>query len=126
VTVIDSTDLVSFIDRLDNGQKLEFVHGFFLDGANRMLWSETLARGCETHIEVDLRGLLGTALRVDAHGLIVAHNHPSGVARPSSRDVTATYDLQRICARIRLKLYDHLIVAAGRCFSFRAEGLLET
>lgn len=64
------------------------------------------------------------ALRVNAGGLILAHNHPSGVARPSPRDVTSTLELQRICRKMKIDLIDHLIVTAAACFSFRAEGLL--
>lgn len=102
----------------------EFLHVFFFDRGNRLCWSETLAHGAQQTATIDLRGLICTGLRVDACGLILAHNHPSGVARPSPQDVTGTLDLKRICDKIGIAVIDHLIVAACSFFSFRSERLL--
>jgi DNA repair protein RadC len=122
--VPDTSQLLAYLFELDNGRHDEFVHAFFLDRAGRLAWSETLATGLTSTAKVEFRHLICTALRVDATGLILAHNHPSGNATPSARDVTSTLDLQRICKKIGIELIDHLIVAAGRGFSFQAERLL--
>lgn len=83
-----------------------------------------MANGGVESVGVDFRLLVCTALRVDAVGLILAHNHPSGVATPSPKDISATLELQRICGKIGIQVLDHIIVASGSCFSFRAERIL--
>ena len=122
--ISDTAQLQAYLFELDGGRQDEFVHAFFLDKAGRLAWSETLATGMPNSATLEFRHLICTALRVDATGLILAHNHPSGTAIPSARDVTSTLDLQRLCKKIGIELIDHLIVAAGRCFSFQAERLL--
>ena len=122
--VSDASQLLSYLFELDAGRQDEFVHAFFLDASGRLAWSETLSTGLPRSAMIEFRHLICTALRVDATGLILAHNHPSGSARPSARDVTSTLDLQRICKKIGIELIDHLIVASGSCFSFQSERLL--
>jgi DNA repair protein RadC len=122
--VSGSLDIVAFLRRLEAGRCDEFVHAFFFGEDERLAWSETIAEGRTRRVDVDYRELIGLALRVNAGGLILAHNHPSGVARPSPRDVTSTLDLQRVCKKMKIDLLDHLIVTTAACFSFRAEGLL--
>jgi DNA repair protein RadC len=91
---------------------------------NQLNWSETIANGGVESVQVDYRLLICTALRVDAAGLILAHNHPSGAATPSPKDISSTLELQRICGKIGIQVLDHIIVASGSCFSFRAEHIL--
>jgi len=122
--ISDTSELLAYLFELDSGRKDEFVHAFFLDASRRLAWSETLATGLPNSAKLEFRHLICSALRVDATGLILAHNHPSGTARPSARDVTSTLDLQRICNKIGIELIDHLIVASGSWFSFQSERLL--
>ena len=122
--VSDTSQLLDYLFDLDDGRHDEFVHAFFLDASGRLAWSETLATGLPHSTKFQFRHLICTALRVDATGLILGHNHPSGTAKPSARDVTSTMDLQRICKKIGIELIDHLIVASGSWFSFQSERLL--
>jgi DNA repair protein RadC len=122
--ISETSQLLTYLFELDSGRQDEFVHAFFLDKAGRLAWSETVATGLPKSATLEFRQLICTALRVDATGLILAHNHPSGTAAPSARDVTSTLDLQRLCRKIGIELIDHLIVASGRYFSFQAERLL--
>lgn len=122
--ISDTSQLIEYLRRLDDGRHNEFIHAFFLDQAGRLTWSETLANGQANSVKLEYRHLICTALRVNASGLILAHNHPSGATSPSPKDVTSTLELQRICRRIGIELIDHLIVASGSCFSFRAERIL--
>lgn len=125
--MIPETSLLhAYLIELDSGRQDEFVHAFFLDRTGRLAWSETLATGLTSSVKLEFRQLICTALRVDATGLILAHNHPSGTASPSARDVTSTLDLQRLCWKIGIELIDHLIVASGNCFSFQAQRLLRS
>jgi RadC-like JAB domain len=102
----------------------EFVHAFYLDHTNHLAWSETVARGNGNRVEFDYRTLISTALRLDARGIIIGHNHPSGSAKPSRDDIVATRHLKQVCEPLGIRLIDHLIVAQRSCFSFVAEKLL--
>ncbi len=59
-----------------------------------------------------------------AHAFIVAHNHPSGVARPSDHDRELTRRLQAVGAMVGIELKDHVVVGHEACFSFAAQGKL--
>ena len=71
-----------------------------------------------------MRENFGEALRLDAHGLILAHNHPPGHCRPSSCDIIATRRLAEVARALDIVLIDHLIFTDEAVYSMRAEGLL--
>ena len=68
--------------------------------------------------------MLKQALRHNAAALILAHNHPSGVAEPSMQDQALTRTLAEALAFIDVKVLDHFIVAPGCCLSFAERGLM--
>lgn len=123
--ISETAQIYQYLRQMAAGQDDEFLHAFFLDEAFRLCWSETLSIGDPRTVSFDYRGLVCMALRVNAAGLILAHNHPSGSVSPSPKDITSTLDLQRLCKKIGIALLDHLIIASGNCFSFRAEKILQ-
>jgi DNA repair protein RadC len=85
---------------------------------------ETFCSGATECVIVHPRALFRQAMRLDCGGLLLAHNHPSGDARPSALDIDAT---RRIAAHGRLldvELIDHLIVAGNTVTSMKRAGLL--
>jgi DNA repair protein RadC len=64
------------------------------------------------------------ALRYRAAAVILAHNHPSGVATPSSADRRITERLRDALALIDVRVLDHIVVGRGDCYSFAENGLL--
>jgi DNA repair protein RadC len=64
------------------------------------------------------------ALARNAAAVILAHNHPSGVAEPSQADELITQRLKEALALVDIRLLDHLIVGDGSCVSFAEKGLL--
>ena len=64
------------------------------------------------------------ALKYNAFGLILAHNHPSGDPTPSQSDLLATQELRSALALIDVRLFDHIIVAKNQALSFVSQGLL--
>ena len=60
----------------------------------------------------------------NAAGVILAHNHPSGVAEPSIQDQALTRTLAEALGLVDVKVLDHFIVAPGACLSFAERGLL--
>jgi DNA repair protein RadC len=122
--VTGTLQIARYLLRLAGQNAEEFVHAFFLDRTNRLTWSETVARGNSHTVAFDYRTIVSTALRLDAHGIIIGHNHPSGSATPSKMDIAATRNLKGVCEPLGVKIIDHLIVARQSCFSFLAENLL--
>lgn len=93
-------------------------------GPGRRLLGLSRHPGGPDSAELPLRAIVAEALRLDAAGMIVAHNHPSGEARPSEADVAATAALARALRPLGIRLHDHLIFAGADCASFRDLGLL--
>lgn len=83
-----------------------------------------LVAGSPETVELPLRRIFADALRLDAVGLILAHNHPSGDPQPSREDVEATRILAATGDRLGIRLIDHLIFAGARTCSLRGLGLL--
>jgi DNA repair protein RadC len=96
----------------------------FLDAQNRVIQAEELFRGTLTQTSVYPREVVKHALRHNAAAVILAHNHPSGVAEPSVQDQSLTRTLAEALALVDVKVLDHFIVAPGACMSFAERGLI--
>jgi DNA repair protein RadC len=94
----------------------------FLDVKNRVIAAEELFRGTLTQTSVYPREVVKRALALNAAGLILAHNHPSGVAEPSMADGWLTAQLKTALALVDVRTHDHFIVAGGRAASFAEHG----
>jgi DNA repair protein RadC len=102
----------------------ECFYCVFLDAQNRVIAAEELFRGTLTQTSVYPREVVKHALAHNAAALILAHNHPSGVAEPSLQDQALTRTLAEALALVDVKVLDHFIVAPGACLSFAERGLL--
>ena len=95
-----------------------------LDGKNRMLHWEKVARGTLTAALAHPREIFFTAVKVRAAGIICLHNHPSGDPKPSQEDMELTRRLDEAGRIIGIRLLDHLVIGNGRYFSFADQSLL--
>jgi DNA repair protein RadC len=102
----------------------ECFYGVFLDAQNRVIAAEELFRGTLTQTSVYPREVVKHALSHNAAAIILAHNHPSGVAEPSLQDQALTRTLAEALALVDVKVLDHFIVAPGAALSFAERGLL--
>jgi len=102
----------------------ECFYCVFLDAQNRVIAAEQLFRGTLTQTSVYPREVVKHALAHNAAALILAHNHPSGVAEPSIQDQALTRTLAEALALVDVKVLDHFIVAPGACMSFAERGLI--
>jgi DNA repair protein RadC len=96
----------------------------FLDAQHRLIACEEMFRGTLTQTSVYPREVVRHALRHNCAAVILAHNHPSGVAEPSRADETLTRTLQSALALVDIRVLDHIVVAGGRSVSFAERGLL--
>jgi DNA repair protein RadC len=96
----------------------------FLDAQNRVTQSEMLFRGTLTQTSVYPREVVKRALAHNSAGIILAHNHPSGVAEPSQADRLLTQTLKQALALVDVRVLDHFVVAGAGGVSFAEAGLL--
>ncbi|MGW8184177.1 MAG: RadC family protein [Burkholderiales bacterium] len=96
----------------------------FLDAQNRVLAMEELFRGTLTQTSVFPREVVKRALAHNAAAVILAHNHPSGVAEPSRADDALTNALRQALALVDVKVLDHFVIGAGTAASYAERGLL--
>lgn len=103
---------------------VEQARVLLLDSKNGLLRGDVVAWGTVDRVNISPRELVRRALDVGAAGMILAHNHPSGDATPSSSDIAITRDIFRAAELFDIRLLDHLIIARYGCYSFRAHGQL--
>lgn len=96
----------------------------YLDTKHRVIRFEELFRGTIDGASVHPREVVRSALEHNAAAVIVAHNHPSGVAEPSAADNALTRRLQEALAMVDIRLLDHLVVGDGETVSFAERGLI--
>jgi DNA repair protein RadC len=123
--VFDSPLRVKDFLRLHLGQLGHEVFGvLYLDAQHRMLRFEELFRGTLSQTSVYPREVVKQALACHASAVILAHNHPSGVAEPSRADEYLTQTLKSALQLVDVRVLDHLVVGAGDVVSFAERGLL--
>lgn len=110
-------------DRLRDRQREVFC-GLFLDTRHRVLHCEDLFLGSIDGACVYPRVVAERALRHGAAAVIVAHNHPSGVAEPSLADQAITRRLKEALALLEIRLLDHFVIGEGQPVSLASRGLL--
>jgi len=97
----------------------------FLNNANQPLGIYKASKGGITGTIVDIRLILGMALKSLATGLILSHNHPSGNLKPSDTDIQLTKKFKEACLLIDINLLDHIIISPyNEKFSFADNGLM--
>lgn len=102
----------------------EVFCALFLDNRHRVIAFEELFFGTIDATTVYPREILRKALYRNAAAVILAHNHPSGVAEPSAADQSITRRVRDALEFIDVRLLDHFVVGDGSCISLAARGLL--
>lgn len=102
----------------------EIFAALFLDNRHQVIKFEELFQGTIDGASVYPREVVKKALKHNAAALIVAHNHPSGVAEPSSADEHITLRLKDALALVDIRLLDHLIIGNGEIVSLAERGVI--
>ena len=85
----------------------------------KIVFCDFVERGTLRFVDVDFKKLVSLAFKYNAKYLIIAHNHPSGIALPSSEDIKITEQLDYTLKNLGMKLLDHLIFCEDDCVSLR-------
>jgi len=96
----------------------------FLDSQHRLIALEELFRGTLTQTSVYPREVVVRALALHAGSVVLAHNHPSGEARPSRADEALTQTLKAALALVDVRVLDHFVVTSTQAISMAERGLL--
>ena len=113
-----------YLQLLLRTRQQEVFIALFLDAQHRVIASEELFQGTLTQTSVYPREVVKRALHHNAAAVILAHNHPSGVAEPSQSDQLLTDALKQALQLVDVRVLDHFIVAGAGCLSFAEKGLL--
>lgn len=105
-------------------KKQEYCICLSLDGGQRLIAQRTITIGTLDSVIAHPREIFSDAIVDRAASVIVAHNHPSGTAKPSPKDITLTQQLAAAGQLLGVPLKDHIIVTKTEHFSFRQHHLL--
>jgi DNA repair protein RadC len=103
----------------------ERFHVLCLGPRNILLADVLVAEGTQDGCLVDPREVFGAALAARASTVVLAHNHPSGNAKPSEHDVALTRQAVEAGQVLGIPVVDHLVVGAGRYISMAERGLCD-
>jgi len=95
----------------------------FLNNSNKVILKSQLSKGGISGTIVDVRLVFKLALETGATGLILCHNHPSGLLKPSEADIKITKRLKIAGDSLDVKVLDHLIITETKYYSFVDEGI---
>jgi DNA repair protein RadC len=102
----------------------EYFVALSLDGGQRLIAQRTITVGTLDMVVAHPREVFADAIADRAACVVVAHNHPSGDAKPSAKDIALTQQLKAAGQLLGVELYDHVILAKTEHFSFRQHHML--
>ncbi|MBI1275777.1 DNA repair protein RadC [bacterium] len=117
-------DLLDYC-RLSMGHlKEEQFRIFYLNKANALIANELQQKGSVDHAPVYVREVVKRALEIGATAMILCHNHPSGLAKPSRADADITKLIADAGKPLGLVVHDHVIITQHGYFSMKSNGMI--
>lgn len=121
--ILDSRESVgAYLLELFSQERNEAAYQICLDRKGKLLSCKRLSEGSACAVNLDIRKLVENALLSSASSVILAHNHPSGIALPSEADHAATERAKTALMSVGVRLVDHIIVADHDFVSFSQSG----
>lgn len=123
--ILNSVDKIGdYLIDCFSGETAEVIYQLCLDKKGKLLACKRLAEGAADNADLNVRKLVENTLLSSASAVVIAHNHPSGIALPSNEDYATTWRVQEALASIGVPLQDHIIVADGDYVSMAQSGML--
>lgn len=119
-----SADVHSIMRWVNATQPYEEMWALLLNNSNQVINKIKVSEGSATATVFDSKKILKQALLNNANGIILCHNHPSGILQPSGPDQQITDSFARACKTLDLRFLDHIIVSTEGFYSFRDQGRL--
>lgn len=118
-----SSEVARFLVPRFMGEKDEMALLLCLDARSALICCEVLNRGVVNAVDISTRRMVEIALKHKATAVVLAHNHPDGIAMPSREDELFTGKARAALELMGIGLMDHIIIAGERYFSMRDSGL---
>ena len=125
--ITTSVDAYEILQKIWNRDKIELVEEFkvlLLNRSNKVLGVLDASSGGITGTVADPRIILTAAIKANAVGFVLSHNHPSGSVKPSRADEELTMKIKEAARFLDMTVLDHIIITSEGYYSFADEGLL--
>lgn len=110
-----SSKIERYVKPLLNNLSVEKLYALFLDNSLKLIRCECVCVGTVNANNPNIRQILSKAMEYSAANVILAHNHPSGLAIPSREDIATTRDIDLALRLVGVNFIEHFIVADGKC-----------
>ena len=110
-------DAMEYCKALLAGRQTENFYIVCLNADYEVLGAKRIAEGTLVEVSINTRKVVETVLNLNAHGVLLCHNHPSGRLEPSDQDWATTVEIRRVLAQLGIALYDHVIAAGAQVMS---------
>lgn len=110
-------------NRIRRGQEHFWIIG--LDELNKILFIELLALGTNNRVNIKAPQVFRMAIYKNAPAVILVHNHPSGIMKPSEEDLRTTDKLLKAGEIVEINVIDHMVISEKEYYSFSQQGLIE-
>ena len=122
--LISSGEVMKCLEHFRN-KRQEFFVCLSLDSSARLINQRVVTIGLLDMAVAHPREVFSGALTDRASSIIIAHNHPSGIAKPSNEDIETTQKLVSAGVVLGVPIRDHIVIGKREHFSFRENGLLD-
>ena len=123
--VRSDSDVVRIMEPVLGGLQYEECWALYLASSGKVLESTRISQGGVQATVVDCKMVIRRALELLAVQIVLVHNHPSGTPEPSQQDIALTDRVAEAAKLFDMRLLDHVIVARGAHYSFRAHNLVK-
>lgn len=121
----DKDILLKYLRQKIAFQNVESFYVIYLNVLNKVIKFEEQTKGTLDRSSVYPREIYKRVIELDAKAIIIAHNHPSGSAKPSQSDIHITKEIEKGLKNFDAILLEHIIITENTYFSFLEEGILE-
>lgn len=122
---ITSTDSLIEFCRCSMGySEVEVLRLIYVDSKLKVIGTEILQKGSISSVNISPRDIVTKALKKNASGIIMVHNHPSGDPRPSKNDIEATKLVKLACDAVGVTLHEHIVITPSDFYSFAQRHLI--
>ena len=126
--ITNSQDIYELFKQMYDSDTLEYFESsivIYLNRANNSIGWQKISQGGLSGTVIDIRIVLGTALKCGASSIIISHNHPSGNLFPSDADDKLTKQIFEASKIMEIQLLDHLIITSEGYYSYADQGKIQ-